>query len=290
METSPITISSSLIWARHQLESQESGLDAELLLAHLIKRPRSYLHAWPERQIDATTWLNLQRLIARRRAGEPLAYLTGEREFWSLTLHVTPATLVPRPETELLVETALALLPEKDSCQLADLGTGSGAIALAIAHQRPAWGLIATDRCEQALAVARTNAERHGLSNVEFRQGSWCDPLATTDRGDREEAHRFHLILSNPPYLAEQDPHLSELGAEPRGALVAGRRGLEAIEQIVACAPRYLRGGGWLLLEHGCEQSESVRSIMANAGLTQLETHRDLAGHPRVTKGRERAV
>jgi len=221
----------------------------------------------------------LRELIERRRKGEPVAYLTGRREFWSLELTVTPDVLIPRPETELLVEQALVRIPPDATRRIADLGTGSGAIALAIASERPHCRVTATDASPAALAVARGNARRLGIGNVEFREGEWFAPLAGLT---------FDLIVSNPPYIATADPHLmqGDVRFEPRAALVSGGDGLDAIRLIAVQASAHLQHGGWLLLEHGYDQAAAVRAILGTNGLTDITSVADLAGHARVTAGR----
>lgn len=255
-----------------------SALDAEVLLAHALGKPRSYLRTWPKHALPEKEHRHFFDLLARRAAGEPVAYLTGRREFWSLELAVSPYTLIPRPETELLVETALARLPYNAATRVADLGTGSGAIALAIACERPQCHIVATDLCPHALSVARGNAERLNIINVEFREGAWTAPLGN---------ERFDVIVSNPPYVAEGDPHLSEgsLPAEPRRALVAGPTGLEMIGAIIAEAPRHLQDEGWLLLEHGYDQAAAVADLLRVAGYRRIQTWRDASGHERVSGG-----
>jgi release factor glutamine methyltransferase len=252
--------------------------DADILLAHVLGRPRSYLLAWPERELTPSQWAAFQALVERRARGEPVAYLTGSREFYGLDLAVSNAVLIPRPETELLVEAALERLPG-GPCAVADLGTGSGAIALAIAKLRPDARVVAVDASRQALEVARTNAERLGLSNVELREGDWCTGLAD---------ERFDMIVSNPPYIREADPHLArgDVRFEPAMALASGADGLDAIRAIVACAPAHLIPGGWLLFEHGYDQAEAVAGLMRKAGFIEVESLRDLLGHGRVTLGR----
>ncbi len=253
-------------------------LDAELLTCHALGISRSQLLARREQTPDGASRVILDALLARRAAGEPIAYITGEREFWSLALKVTPDVLIPRPETELLVEQALARLPSDADVAIADIGTGSGAIALAIASERPRTRVIATDVSESALAVARENAARHGIANVEFRQGAACEPI----RPDR-----VALIVSNPPYVAEADPHLAQgdLRFEPRSALAAGADGLDVLHELIVCAPHVLIAGGSLLVEHGYDQAESVRALLARHGFREIALHRDLAGLPRVTAG-----
>jgi release factor glutamine methyltransferase len=253
-----------------------TGLDAQLLLAAVLAVTRAQLHAHPEARAGAAEAASYRRLLARRAAGEPLAYLTGRREFWSLQLLVTSSVLIPRPETELLVERALALGPT--AARAADLGTGCGAVALALAHERPHWQLLATDVSAPALAVARANAAALGVRNVEFREGSWFVPLA---------AERFELLLSNPPYVAAGDPVLDEaaLRSEPRLALTPGTDALAHLRTLARGAPAHLAPGGWLLLEHGATQGAAVRGELEAAGFAHVRSHRDLAGHERMTEG-----
>jgi release factor glutamine methyltransferase len=256
-------------------------LAAEVLLAHVLNRPRAALITHGELPIEPAAATLYRALLARRVAGEPMAYLTGLREFWSLPLNVTPAVLVPRPETELVVERALALLPGTQAAagdvRVADLGTGSGAIALALASERPRWALTATDQSEAALAVARNNAARLNLGTIEFLAGSWFTPLG---------GRRFEAIVSNPPYVAAGDPALAALRYEPAGALSPGPSGLEALRQIIAEAPVHLERNGWLLLEHGADQADVVAAALVAAGYARVGCHRDLAGRDRVTEGR----
>jgi release factor glutamine methyltransferase len=254
-------------------------VDAEWLLAHALGRPPGWLWAHADEAVDAAVGEAFAGLVARRAAGEPVAYLTGVQGFWTLELEVTPATLVPRPETERLVELALARIPTDRALRVADLGTGSGAIALAIAQERPRARLIATDASAAALQVARRNAARNRIGTIEFREGDWLAPLA---------GERFDLIASNPPYIAEGDPHLDEgdLRFEPPSALSSGRDGFDAIRTIVGAAPGHLHAGGWLLLEHGWEQGAAVRALLADAGFAEIATARDLEDRERVTLGR----
>jgi release factor glutamine methyltransferase len=247
-----------------------------LLLAHALGRTRAWLFAWPEHVPTEAQRDAFERLVEARAGGMPVAYLLGRRAFWSLDLAVTPAVLIPRPETELLVELALERLPENATSAVADLGTGSGAIALALAHERPRARVRATDFSMDALAVARSNARRLGLANVEFTHGDWCDAL-----GDA----RFDMIVSNPPYIAAGDPHLSrgDLRHEPMSALASGADGLDAIRTIVAAAPSHLLPGGWLLIEHGWDQAAQVRDLLKRADLRGSRSARDVGGHERVT-------
>jgi len=253
--------------------------DADWLLAHVLEKPRGWLYAHADNTVDASMRDRFEALVERRAAGEPVAYLTGTRGFWTLDLHVNTDTLIPRVETELLVELALARLPADQACHVADLGTGSGAIALAIASERPRARVVAIDASAAALDVARRNAVDLGIRTVDFRQGDWCAALG-------DEA--FDLVASNPPYLADDDVHLSEgdLRFEPEAALVSGRDGLDAIRRIVSGATTHLRPGGWLLLEHGWEQGDAVRALLHDAGFTDVATQRDLESRDRVTLGR----
>ena len=240
-----------------------------------LSLPQPYTPAAPSGGTD-----EYRCFVVDPKLTEP-AYLTGSRGFWSLELQVTPATLIPRPETELLVELALARLPQTrtHTQRVADLGTGSGAIALAIARERPLAQIVATDASEQALAVAAANAAAHAIGSVQFSHGSWWEPLA---------GQHFDLVASNPPYIAEGDRHLEEgdLRFEPAAALSSGIDGLDAIRQIVAGAGLHLHAGGWLLLEHGWEQAAAVRALLVQAGFREVASERDLESRERVTLGR----
>jgi release factor glutamine methyltransferase len=254
--------------------STSARLDAELLLACAMGKPRSHLTAHDEAPVDASSRGHYQTLLARRAQGEPLAYLTGEREFWSMSLTVNADVLVPRPETELAVERCLALRDAAPAL-IAELGTGSGAIALALARERPLWRIVATDRSERALALARLNAARCNIGNVEFRVGHWFEPLTEL---------RFDLVVSNPPYIGAQDPALAQLGYEPAEALIAGATGMEALRDIVGHAFAHLLPGAWLVLEHGAEQAGALAVALVNAGFTRVRCHADLAGRDRATE------
>jgi release factor glutamine methyltransferase len=270
---SPHRIDALLASARARIERA----DAELLLAHVLGKSRSWLFAHGDDVIDTHAADRFEEQLLRCEQGEPLAYITGRRGFWTFELAVTPDTLVPRPETELLVELALQRLPAERPLRIADLGTGSGAIALALAHERPLAQVVATDASEEALAVARGNARELRLGNIEFRQGDWHAPLA---------GERFDLIASNPPYIAAGDPHLQDLRFEPDAALASGPDGLDAIRAIVRDASLHLVPGGWLLLEHGFDQGAAVRSLLQDAGMCDVATERDMEGRDRVTLGR----
>ncbi len=257
--------------------SESPRLDAELLLSRALDVQRSYLFAHPDDEMDADAAARFEAQVARRADGMPLAYLTGIREFWSMPLVVTKDVLVPRPETELLVEQALSRLPKRSTACILDLGTGSGAIALAIAKERPSCAIVATDIDSNAIAVARENARRQSVPNIEFLVGPWTEPVAS---------RRFDLVVSNPPYVAADDPALWNLRHEPRHALVSGDDGLDAIRHIANAAGAILHPGGDLLLEHGHDQHGAVREILAAAGWQQIEACRDLAGHERITIAR----
>lgn len=257
--------------------SDSAELEARLLLAHVLGVSNARLYSQAGAQIAEYDVDCLERLAARRAAGEPVAYITGRCGFWTLEIDVDPAVLIPRPDTETLVETALEILPSA-GCAVADLGTGSGAIALALASERPRWSITASDCSHRALACARANAQRLGLDNVRFAQGDWFAPLTGT---------RFDAIIANPPYVAADDDHLRapELGYEPVRALVAADHGLADLAHIAGNAWQYLSPGGWVMLEHGCDQAEDVRRLLHAAGLTSVATRPDLAGRPRVGMG-----
>lgn len=263
--------------AQQLMRSSESArADAEILLAHCLQKPRIWLFTWPEKEVDAKIAAAFQHLLAERQRGVPIAHLTGQREFWTLNLKVTPDTLIPRPETELLVETALEKAADKHT--LLDLGTGSGAIALAIAHERPDLHITATDFSPAALAVAEENARLHNIGNVRFSLSNWFSALPT---------QRFDVIVSNPPYIEDNDPHLraGDVRFEPLTALTAGADGLDDIRHIVQAAPSWLAEGGWLLLEHGYNQGQAVIALLQAAGFRQVRCLPDLAGNDRVSIG-----
>jgi len=258
--------------------SEQPRLDVELLLSFAAEQPRSALIAWPEKRLTATQNNCFRELIRRRAAGEPVAYLLGRREFWSLSLAVSPATLIPRPDTECLVENALALLPADTTGPVLDLGTGSGAIALALAAERPGLKITAVDQCDQALAIARANSAHADLA-VEFLRSNWFSELA---------GRRFAMIVANPPYVASNDPHMQQgdLRFEPPAALDGGPDGLAALRAIIAAAPGYLIPDGKLLLEHGFDQGPAVMSLLRATGFQDCVDHTDLSGHPRVAQAR----
>lgn len=273
-----MNVGEALLAAQSLIEpvSDSPRLDAELLLGHLTGWTRAQIFMRLKDPLDAATKTSFDKLVARRAKQEPVAYLTGEKGFWTLTLKVGPGVLVPRPETELLVEWALEILSDQQEPHIADLGTGSGAIALAIASERPDAKLVATDFSDAALAVARDNAVQLGLERVNFRNGCWLQAL---------DGERCHLIVSNPPYITLGDTHLQTLRHEPLMALTDGADGLNAIREIIAAAPSHLHPGGWLLLEHGFDQAPAVRQLLAQSGFTRIQSRTDFGGHQRATGG-----
>jgi release factor glutamine methyltransferase len=274
---SMVTIGAALRRTLHELEvtSPTPRLDAEVLVMHACGINRSELITRHEMALTGEQQNKLESLLARRKRGEPVAYITGTREFWSMELNITPATLIPRPETELLVEKSLERIPHDAAWTIADLGTGSGAIALAIAKERPHSHVVATDNSPAALAIAKSNAAKFGLTNIEFRSGSWFAPLV---------GETFDMIVSNPPYIRAGDPHLSQgdVRHEPAIALVSGADGLDAIRHIALHAREFLKPNGWLLFEHGWDQATSIRQILLQNARPHMVFHSDLADHSRV--------
>ncbi|SLJ93234.1 release factor glutamine methyltransferase [Enterobacter sp. NFR05] len=269
-------------WLRHAINrlshSESPRRDAEILLGFVTGKARTFILAFGETALSDTELARLDDLLARREQGEPVAHLVGVREFWSLPLFVSPATLIPRPDTECLVEQALNRLPEQP-CRILDLGTGTGAIALALASERPDCQITAVDVMPDAVALALRNAEHLGITNVSVLTSHWFSAL---------EGQPFDLIVSNPPYIDEQDPHLAmgDVRFEPRSALVAAQEGLADVAWIIAQSRRFLRPGGWLLLEHGWQQGEAVRALFGEQGYVQVETCRDYGDNERLTLGR----
>ncbi len=258
--------------------SDSARLDAEILLCQTIDMPRSYLFAHPEDELDSLTLNRFEVLMQRRLNGEPMSYITGTREFWSHQLLVSRATLVPRPETELLVELALRAIPRNAEWQILDLGTGSGAIAIAIAAERVMCTVTATDISAEALAVARENVRHTDLANVICLLGSWTAPVAGLT---------YNVIVSNPPYVRDNDEALRNLTYEPLSALVSGKDGLDDIRILASDSIGILAEGGWLMLEHGADQASDVADILSAAGWSDIRCHNDLAGKPRVTVARQ---
>jgi release factor glutamine methyltransferase len=259
--------------------SDSPRLDAELLMGMVLRKPRSFLHAWPEQQLSEHDAARFEALLRRRFSGEPIAYMTGIREFWSMPLRVTPAVLIPRPETELLVERALLRLPEDQETRVLDLGAGSGAVSLAIARERPLAQVIGVDISLAALELARANAQLQKIANVEFRESDWFDAV----RGEK-----FNIVVGNPPYVAEDDPHLEQGDArfEPRLALDAGENGMNGFRAILERAHNYIVRQGWLLLEHGADQHMPLRRLMEAQHYHDITLHKDAAGRDRVTECR----
>ncbi|MFU2485875.1 peptide chain release factor N(5)-glutamine methyltransferase [Thauera sp. WH-1] len=269
-----VDIAGALAWARARIDQ----MDARVLLRHVLQCPAARLVAWPEQRLDGADWASYRALVERRVAGEPVAYLTGSREFFGREFMVTPAVLIPRPDTELLVELALAHFAGQRAVRVLDMGTGSGALAVTLALELEAADVVALDRSREALWVAMANAARLGAS-VSFVQSDWFDAL-----GDE----RFQLIVANPPYIAAADPHLEEgdVRFEPRGALASGPQGLDDLAEIITGAPARLESGGWLFLEHGYDQASAARGLLADAGFAQIASWKDIAGIERVSGGR----
>jgi len=266
------------LMAQPDIDRETAYLEADILLAHCLDKPRSYLRAWPEKVASEEQLSCLNDLLHRRLEGEPIAYLVGHKEFWDLRLLVSQDTLIPRPETEHLVEHALKLLKPHHTSRVLDLGCGCGAIALAVAKHRPGCHITAVDFSDEALAITRLNMRQLGLQNVDLVKSNWFSELV---------GKRFNLILSNPPYVAEDDPHLrqGDVRFEPPMALIGGPDGLECIRDIVKRAPQHLLPGGWLMLEHGYDQASAVKHILINAEFHNVKSHTDLSKHERITIG-----
>ena len=280
---SKLTIGEALSQITEELTgiSDTPHLDAELLLMNSLNQSKAHLLAYPENQLTAQQMNNIAENLKRRKQGEPMAYILGHKEFWSLDFEVTPDVLIPRPETEHLVEWTLNHLPEKEKIYVADLGVGSGAIAVALAYERPGWEIHATETSPAALKIARINAEKYQLSNIQFYSGHWCEPLPRRD---------YSAILSNPPYIDENDPHLETLKFEPREALNGGKEGIESISEIVPQAWDFLAENGYLIIEHGYDQKDKVIALMENVGYKNVEDHQDLAGKPRFVIGKKKSL
>lgn len=272
------SVKENLQRAPELIDSHSPRLDLEVLLCHVLGKTRAWLYTWPEHELDDEQQLVLNQLVRRRIAGEPVAHLTGSREFWSLPLKVNRSTLIPRPDTEVLVETVLELCPQQELRAL-DLGTGTGAIALALATERPRWQIVAVDKMPAAVALAQDNRRHLDLRNVQVLRSDWFAQVP---------AQQFDLIVSNPPYIDAQDPHLREgdVRFEPRSALVADEQGLADIRRIAADARPFLAAGGLLVVEHGWQQAKAVRRIFTEVGFSDVETRLDYAGNERLTLGR----
>lgn len=275
------TISQALNDARQCLQatSASPAVDAGILLCHVLDCSPGHLIAWPDKQLSPHQASQFKQILQQRIEGKPVAYITGEREFWSLSFKVTSDVLIPRPETETLVEFVLEKFSNSAALTVADLGTGSGAIACALAVERPAWNIIATDSSAEALDIARHNASVHQLENIRFVHGKWLEPLKGLD---------FDMIISNPPYVAADDPHLAEgdVRFEPETALASGKRGMDAITHLTSQAGQRLKAGGWLMVEHGYDQQKPVYDCFKQGGFEDIVQLTDLAGQPRVTAGR----
>ena len=274
-DVSLMTLKAWRYWLREQLAEGESPeLDADVLLCHVLAKPRSFILAWPEYALSDAEQATLRALTQRRQMGEPIAHLTGEREFWSLTLKVSPDTLIPRPDTEIIIEAALARLPN-GAARVADLGTGTGAIALALKSERPQDTVYGVEFNAKAADLARLNSARLGLE-IEVRHGSWFEPLAGL---------KFEMLLSNPPYIDGRDPHLlqGDVRFEPASALVAEQAGMADLQYLIAHAPQYLQADGWLLLEHGWQQASAVRAYFTEQGFEAVHTLRDYGDNERIT-------
>lgn len=277
------SVASALRFARQQLHdhSDSAALDAELLLAYVLQKQRSFLYAWPEQVLSAAQQQQFQQLLAQRRQGKPIAHLLGVQEFWSLPFKISSDTLIPRPETELLVSTTLDLLNQYSTVRLLDLGTGSGAIALALAHERPQWHITATDSSAAALRIAKDNAELLELGNTGFIVSDWFEQL--------DAQTRFDVIISNPPYIDPADVHLQQgdVRFEPRSALVAEQQGLADLYHIIEHSQDYLYSGGWLLLEHGYDQGPQVSQHLHQYDYENIQQKQDLSGHTRISYGQK---
>jgi len=258
--------------------SETAQLDAEVLLCYCLQKNRSFLRAWPTHRVNTQQFIQFQSFIAQRRQGTPIAYLTGEREFWSRNFKVSPDVLIPRPDSELLIELSLDLLSTRNTSKIIDLGAGSGILGLTLADERPLSDVLATDISAAALQIARQNAEQLKLNNIRFLQSNWFDQVIDSS---------FDLVVSNPPYIAASDPHLQQgdVRFEPQTALISDENGLKDIRLIAFQARQHLRNGGHLLIEHGYNQQAEAQAIFSQFHYRQINTHKDLSGNPRVTSG-----
>ena len=278
-----MNIQQALHKARQQLTeiSPSAPLDAQVLLCHILKCNSAHLAAWPEKELSDEQDKNYQSLIAQRKQGSPVAHLTGEREFWSLRLKVNDSTLIPRPETETLVEFILTHLGSRKNVKLLDMGTGTGAIAIALANEKPDWNILACDISEQAMQLAEQNSKAHKTDNITFLQSDWFSNIPI---------QAFDIIVSNPPYIADDDEHLSQgdVRFEPKSALTAGKTGMDDIEHICLHAKHYLSNNGCLIVEHGYDQEEQVKNCFLDNNFAEIEQQRDLSGHMRMTAGKRK--
>ena len=273
-------IQTTLTIAIKRLEktSDSASLDAEVLLCHVLNKTRSHLRAWPEKKLSTQNLTQFQELVDQRHKGIPIAYLTGNREFWSRDFKVSPDVLIPRPDTELLIELSLGLVKNQTHARIIDLGTGTGIIAITLAAERPDLKVFATDLSEKALKIAKHNVIKHQIKNINLFQSHWFDAISPS---------KFDLIISNPPYIRKNDPHLSQgdVRFEPESALIASDQGLKDIKIITNQARSFLKPGATLLIEHGYDQQPMVQAIFKGLEYTTITTHTDLAGNPRVTSG-----
>ncbi len=273
-------IQATLAEATTRLEtlSDSALLDAEVLLCQVLDKPRSHLRAWPEKQLNVAAESQFWKLLEQRQQGVPIAYLTGKKEFWSRDFNVSPDVLIPRPDTELLIELCLKLLENQQNSRLIDLGTGSGIIAITLAAERPEIEIVATDLSDKALDIAKANAKIHKVNNIRFKKSSWFNEITQNE---------FDLVISNPPYIASNDVHLTQgdLRFEPDSALISENQGLQDIQTIIKQARQHLKSAGRLLIEHGFDQALAVQELFAIFLYQKIKTHTDLAGNPRVTTG-----
>ncbi|ABG41078.1 [protein release factor]-glutamine N5-methyltransferase [Paraglaciecola sp. T6c] len=282
------SIAEQLALAKAQfIDSDSAALDSRLLMCHVLQCETAYLMTWPEKPLDELQLRTYQQLVAKRKTGYPIAYLLGYRDFWSLRLRVSPATLIPRPETELLVETVLNL-PIAEDAHVLDLGTGTGAIALALASEKPNWQVLGIDKSADAVALAKQNAELNSLPQVRFMQSDWFSALEQTQLDQQNNQHNvFSLIVSNPPYVEDDSVYLQQgdVRFEPASALTSGKDGLDDIRIIISKAITFLPSGGWLAFEHGYQQAQGVQALLVNNGFEQVHSVNDLNDLPRITLG-----
>ncbi|MFV9615623.1 MAG: peptide chain release factor N(5)-glutamine methyltransferase [Gammaproteobacteria bacterium] len=261
--------------------SPTARLDAQVLLTHVLQCNTAHLAAWPEKVLNEEQTSQYLQLIQQRKKGVPVAYLTGSREFWSLNFAVNNSTLIPRPETETLIEYILDKFSDREKIKLLDMGTGTGAIAITIATEKPGWEIVASERVAEALKLARGNSNSHQTNNISFIQSNWFNNIKDND---------FDIIVSNPPYIAKDDPHLQagDVRFEPQSALSAGTAGMDDIEHLCLHAKNHLKNNAWLIIEHGYNQSQLVTECFAKNGFTQIEQKQDLSGHIRMTAGKKK--